>query len=166
MHWEPDVGFNLGSPGSHPGPKAGAKPLRHPGRWSLKSPVTILTKKPFPLLWKPKKVHTSLALWLYFTTLLSYNMAFGGYFSQNYVSSSAGFSTIFTWFSSKKLYAYPLNSYSMRCKSYGAYRLLPWHIIILFMDISLLQDCEFERDSWAEIIVTSLTRHIIIVGVQ
>ena len=28
---EPDVGFNPGSPGSHPGPKAGAKPLRHPG---------------------------------------------------------------------------------------------------------------------------------------
>ena len=24
MHWEPDVGFD-------PGPKAGAKPLRHPG---------------------------------------------------------------------------------------------------------------------------------------
>ena len=31
MHREPDVGFDLGSPGSHPGPKAGAKPLRHPG---------------------------------------------------------------------------------------------------------------------------------------
>ena len=31
MHQEPDVGFDLGSPGSHPGPKAGAKPLRHPG---------------------------------------------------------------------------------------------------------------------------------------
>ena len=31
MHWEPDVGFNPGSPGSRPGPKAGAKPLRHPG---------------------------------------------------------------------------------------------------------------------------------------
>ena len=31
MHWEPDVGFDPGSPGSHPGPKAGAKPLRHPG---------------------------------------------------------------------------------------------------------------------------------------
>ena len=28
---EPDVGFDPGSPGSHPGPKAGAKPLRHPG---------------------------------------------------------------------------------------------------------------------------------------
>ena len=30
-HQEPNVGFNPGSPGSHPGPKAGAKPLRHPG---------------------------------------------------------------------------------------------------------------------------------------
>ena len=29
--WEPDVGFDPGSPGSRPGPKAGAKPLRHPG---------------------------------------------------------------------------------------------------------------------------------------
>ena len=31
MHWEPDVGFDPGSPGSRRGPKAGAKPLRHPG---------------------------------------------------------------------------------------------------------------------------------------
>ena len=31
MHWEPDVGFDPLSPGSRPGPKAGAKPLRHPG---------------------------------------------------------------------------------------------------------------------------------------
>ena len=31
MHQEPDMGFNPGSPGSRPGPKAGAKPLRHPG---------------------------------------------------------------------------------------------------------------------------------------
>ena len=31
MHREPDVGFDAGSPGSRPGPKAGAKPLRHPG---------------------------------------------------------------------------------------------------------------------------------------
>ncbi|XP_072634014.1 serine/threonine-protein phosphatase 6 catalytic subunit isoform X3 [Canis lupus baileyi] len=30
MHREPDVGFDPGSPGSRPGPKAGAKPLRHP----------------------------------------------------------------------------------------------------------------------------------------
>ena len=31
MHREPDVGFDPGSPGSRPGPKAGAKPLLHPG---------------------------------------------------------------------------------------------------------------------------------------
>ena len=31
MHREPDVGLDPGSPGSRPGPKAGAKPLRHPG---------------------------------------------------------------------------------------------------------------------------------------
>ena len=30
-HREPDVGLDPGSPGSRPGPKAGAKPLRHPG---------------------------------------------------------------------------------------------------------------------------------------
>ena len=31
MHREPDMGFDPGSPGLHPGPKAGAKPLHHPG---------------------------------------------------------------------------------------------------------------------------------------
>ena len=32
MHLEPDVGYDdPGSPGSHPGPKAGAKLLHHPG---------------------------------------------------------------------------------------------------------------------------------------
>ena len=31
MHREPNVGLDPGSPGSRPGPKAGAKPLRHPG---------------------------------------------------------------------------------------------------------------------------------------
>ena len=31
MHREPDMGFDPGSPGSRPGPKAGAKPLHHPG---------------------------------------------------------------------------------------------------------------------------------------
>ena len=31
MHWEPVVGFDPGSPGLRRGPKAGAKPLRHPG---------------------------------------------------------------------------------------------------------------------------------------
>ena len=31
MHREPDVGFDPWSPGPRPGPKAGAKLLRHPG---------------------------------------------------------------------------------------------------------------------------------------
>ena len=30
-HREPNVRFDPGSPGSCPGPKAGTKPLRHPG---------------------------------------------------------------------------------------------------------------------------------------
>ena len=31
MHRELDVGFDPGAPRSRPGPKVGAKPLRHPG---------------------------------------------------------------------------------------------------------------------------------------
>ena len=31
MHQEPDMGLDPGSPRSRPGPKAGAKPLGHPG---------------------------------------------------------------------------------------------------------------------------------------
>ena len=31
IHREPDVGFDPESPGSRPRPKAGTKPLRHPG---------------------------------------------------------------------------------------------------------------------------------------
>ena len=66
MHWEPDVGFDPGSPGSRPGPKAGAKPLHHPGiprshslnyhvmqppqtSYSLR-PVTVKTMPPVPLI--------------------------------------------------------------------------------------------------------------------
>ena len=30
-YWEPNVGLDPGTPGLHPGPKAGAKPLSHPG---------------------------------------------------------------------------------------------------------------------------------------
>ena len=30
MHREPDVGFDPETPGSRPGPKAGAEPLHHP----------------------------------------------------------------------------------------------------------------------------------------
>ena len=36
MHREPDVGFDPGSPGSHPGLKAGTKLLSHPGIPSYK----------------------------------------------------------------------------------------------------------------------------------
>ena len=31
MHREPDAGLDPGTPGSRPRPKAGAKPLSHPG---------------------------------------------------------------------------------------------------------------------------------------
>ena len=46
MHREPDVGFDPGSPGSRPGPKAGAKPLRHPGipQWHFYT-LTMRLKK-------------------------------------------------------------------------------------------------------------------------
>ena len=43
------MGFDPGSPGSRPGPKAGAKPLRHPGipkRSILKGKVRVLLKRP------------------------------------------------------------------------------------------------------------------------
>ena len=46
MHREPDVGFDPGSPGSRPGPKAGAKLLRHPGIPSLS--LNVQFKKPKP----------------------------------------------------------------------------------------------------------------------
>ena len=39
MHREPDMGFDPGSPGSRPGPKAGTKPLCHPG-----IPVSAVSK--------------------------------------------------------------------------------------------------------------------------
>ena len=45
MHREPDVGFDSGSPGSCPGPKAGAKPLRHPG-----IPCNDFLMGPFPVI--------------------------------------------------------------------------------------------------------------------
>ena len=42
MHWEPDVGLDPRSPGLRPGPKAGAKPLHHPGipiQWNIPQPL-------------------------------------------------------------------------------------------------------------------------------
>ena len=47
MHWEPHVGFDLRSPGSRPGPKAGAKPLRHPGIPDLRSLPQAMHQKKF-----------------------------------------------------------------------------------------------------------------------
>ena len=38
--WEPDVGLDPGTPGSRPGPKAGAKPLSHP---RIPSHVVLIT---------------------------------------------------------------------------------------------------------------------------
>ena len=46
---EPDVGFDPGSPGSHPGPKAGAKPLRHPGIPLLPFLLYICSPYPIPI---------------------------------------------------------------------------------------------------------------------
>ena len=63
MHREPDVGFDPGSPGSRPGPKAGAKPLRHPGipnfqyhlvAWSLALERPIVKFQLYNLYWKDK----------------------------------------------------------------------------------------------------------------
>ena len=51
MYWEPDVGFDPRSPGSRPGLKAGAKPLRHPG---------IPAPNIFNQLSVSKKQHTAL----------------------------------------------------------------------------------------------------------
>ena len=42
MHREPDVGIDPRSPGSRPGPKAGAKPLRHPGIPSEQFLISLL----------------------------------------------------------------------------------------------------------------------------
>ena len=48
MHREPNVGLDSGSPGSRPGPKAGAKPLHHPGipevifKCTTRAPIKIL----------------------------------------------------------------------------------------------------------------------------
>ena len=50
MHREPNVGFDPGSSRSHPGPKAGAKPLRHPGipRCLFLRPFVHVTSKHQP----------------------------------------------------------------------------------------------------------------------
>ena len=50
MHREPDMGFDPVSPGSRPGPKAGAKPLRHPG-----IPVLSFLKILFIYSWETQR---------------------------------------------------------------------------------------------------------------
>ena len=50
MHREPDVGSDPGSPGSRPGPKAGAKPLCHPGIPALF--LILIEQLLFTVVWK------------------------------------------------------------------------------------------------------------------
>uniref|UniRef100_A0A8C0MBR0 Core Histone H2A/H2B/H3 domain-containing protein n=2 Tax=Canis lupus TaxID=9612 RepID=A0A8C0MBR0_CANLF len=53
MHREPDVGFDPGSPGSHPGPKAGTKPLCHPGIPPLNLSSFTVHSSPLHSPWLP-----------------------------------------------------------------------------------------------------------------
>ena len=62
MHREPDVGFDPGSPGSRPGPKAGAKPLRLPGIPMPLFQVSHHFCNTFPLIFIPQLLHTVLVL--------------------------------------------------------------------------------------------------------
>ena len=65
MRREPDMGFDPGSPGLRPGPKAGAKPLRHPGipggwfqlQYFLNK---LLLKKSFPIIIMTETHHITL----------------------------------------------------------------------------------------------------------
>ena len=61
MHPEPDVGFDPWSPGSHPGPKAGAKPLHQPG---IPRPVFLNTEFLLNVTssFRPKAVQSQRAL--------------------------------------------------------------------------------------------------------
>ena len=52
---EPDVGLDPGTPGSHPGPKAGAKPLSHPG-----CPIYLI----FNLSLKSNKMNSKNSTWI------------------------------------------------------------------------------------------------------
>ena len=53
---EPDVGLNPGTPGSHPGPKAGAEPLSPPGIPDTGLYFRILRSQPEP---KPRVGHST-----------------------------------------------------------------------------------------------------------
>ena len=58
---EPDVGLDLGTPGSRPGPKAGAKPPSHQGIpysriFMIKFEVEILAENLLPVFMKRYKI--------------------------------------------------------------------------------------------------------------
>ena len=61
MHREPDVGFDPGSPGLHPGPKASAKLLCHPGIPSISTlkiflhcaPAFVVSKEKSSVIFVP-----------------------------------------------------------------------------------------------------------------
>uniref|UniRef100_A0A8C0R3P0 KRAB domain-containing protein n=1 Tax=Canis lupus dingo TaxID=286419 RepID=A0A8C0R3P0_CANLU len=55
MHREPDVGLDPGSLGSRPGPKAGAKPLRHPGIPRTSSKIGLLTFRDVAVEFSPEE---------------------------------------------------------------------------------------------------------------
>ena len=82
------MGFDPGSPGSRPGPKAGAKPLRHPGSRMIlpKSQITcqridafmmLLDTAKFPrevvplptTMYENMFLHGLLNFWIFFLTL-------------------------------------------------------------------------------------------------
>ena len=67
MHREPDVGFDPGSPGSRPGPKAGTKPLRHPG---IPTPMFIAECPQYPNCRRSHGVHRKMnikKMWFMYT---------------------------------------------------------------------------------------------------
>ena len=67
MHGEPDVEFDPGSPGPRPGPKAGTKPLHHPG-----IPIKLISKYFFLLLLEVGFLYHCI-LWLLFVHMKAIN---------------------------------------------------------------------------------------------
>ena len=65
---EPDAGLDPGTPGSRPGPKAGAKPLRHPG-----IPYDSFHSQFLPAMVSP---FSSLYLWKKMGSRVSHNVNF------------------------------------------------------------------------------------------
>ena len=95
MHREPDVGFDPGSPGSRPGPKAHAKPLRHPG-----IPL-VSTFKDFFSVQIPEQKTKSAYLTASWTSFLEY--------FENTLSSSTSNFPLFHIFQVSKLHLCPVN---------------------------------------------------------